>query len=94
MLLALLRLDGTAYTVPVVEEIEAVTGRAPSPAAVYTTLRRLEARAMVSSRYDVPADTGRRVRLFTLERAGVLALRTSRRTLRLFWRDVDGLDPG
>jgi DNA-binding PadR family transcriptional regulator len=93
VLLTLLRLGGTTYTVPLVAEMHRLTEREPSAAAVYTTLRRLEARGLVSSAYEVPDETGRRVRLFTIEAEGTRVLRASREVLERLWRDVEGLDP-
>lgn len=92
VLLTLLRLGGRGYTVPLVAELESLTGREPSAAAVYTTLRRLEERGLVSSTYEVPEDTGRQVRTFALEPAGLALLRESRALLERMWRGVEALE--
>src|SRR5687768_11563011 len=58
VLLAILHVGGDAYGVPIVDEIEARTGRTVSRAAVYMTLRRLEARGLITSWMSAP--TGER----------------------------------
>ena len=91
VLLALLRLDAPAYGVPILDEIEARTGRTPSRAAVYIALQRLEAKGLVSSRLGEPVNErgGRARRYFQLRPAGVKALRTSRQTLVSMWTDME-----
>src|SRR5688572_33274639 len=49
VLLAIAHLQGEAYGIPIVEEIERRTGRSVARAAVYITLRRLEEKGFVSS---------------------------------------------
>ena len=91
VLLTILRLDGEAYSVPMVMEMEERAGREVSQAAVYIALRRLEEKGMVSSRME-PADetgSGRERRWFKVEPLGLEALRDARRTMDRFW---DGLD--
>jgi DNA-binding PadR family transcriptional regulator len=97
VLLALLRFDGPQYGVPILDEIEARTGRKPSRAAVYIALQRLEAKGFVTSQLrDPTAERGGRARrYFTLERAGLAALRDSRQALVRMWADVEHrLEPG
>lgn len=91
VLLALLRLDGPQYGVPILDEIEARTGRTPSRAAVYIALQRLEAKGFVSSRLGEPtAERGGRARRYCrLEAPGLAALRDSRRALVSMWADVE-----
>ena len=90
VLLTLLRLGGEAYSVPMVLEMEALSGREISQAAVYIALRRLEDKGMVSSRMDNDTDSGRERRYFRVNRSGLSLLRDSRRTMARFW---EGLDP-
>jgi PadR family transcriptional regulator, regulatory protein PadR len=87
VLLAVLRLGGRAHGPPVVLELEAVTGRAPSPAAVFIALRRLEQRGLVrSSKRDAqPGEGGRGRRVFQITAAGTAKLREARRTLERLW---------
>jgi DNA-binding PadR family transcriptional regulator len=92
VLLALLRLGGSAYSAPLVLEIEQ-RGRQPvSAAKVYIALRRLERRGLVRSRKrePLPGQGGRGRRTFEATSGAVERLRESRQTLERFW---DGLDP-
>ena len=47
VLLAIVHLQGEAYGIPIVEEIERRTERSVARAAVYVTLRRLEEKGLV-----------------------------------------------
>jgi PadR family transcriptional regulator PadR len=65
VLLAILRLGDQAYGASIRAEIEACTGREPTPGALYTTLDRLEAKKMVRSRMGEPtAERGGRAKRF------------------------------
>lgn len=92
VLLAVLRLGSEAYTVPVVDEIQALTAKAPAPAAVYTTLRRLEDRGLVTSAMSPAPDRGRPRRVFTLEAPGLAALRHTKDALFRYWDGLAVLD--
>jgi DNA-binding PadR family transcriptional regulator len=97
VLLALLRLAGPQYGVPILDEIESRTGRKPSRAAVYIALQRLETKGLVRSRLGEPTAErgGRARRYFQLERAGLTALRDSRQALVSMWADIEHrLDTG
>ncbi|MEM7586538.1 MAG: helix-turn-helix transcriptional regulator [Acidobacteriota bacterium] len=76
LLLALLRLDGETYGVPIRDEIAARTGRTLSLGALYTTLDRLEGKGFVSSRMAAPTAVrgGRRKKMCRLTLAGKRAL--------------------
>ena len=54
VLIAILRLGGEAYGVPIRREIETHTERRIGPASVYKTLQRLEAKGFVASRVGEP----------------------------------------
>jgi DNA-binding PadR family transcriptional regulator len=84
ILFALVRLGPRAYGVTVRREIEARTGRAISPGALYTALDRLEKRGFVSSRLGEPTPErgGKRKRLYTLQPAGERALSRVYESLR------------
>ncbi|NNL30739.1 MAG: PadR family transcriptional regulator [Gemmatimonadetes bacterium] len=91
LLLAILRLEGEAYGVRLMEELEERVGRSVSRGSVYVTLDRMEAKGWIEST-SVPAgsDRGgrpRRVVGVTLE--GVERLRRSREALFRLW---DGLE--
>jgi len=91
VLLAILHVQGEAYGVPIVEEIERRTGRSVSRAAVYVTLRRLEKRGLVSSWMGEPTGErgGKARRCVRVERAGLELLRESRRAMDRMWEDLD-----
>jgi DNA-binding PadR family transcriptional regulator len=91
VLLAVLRLGGEAYSVPIVSELEERTGREVAPAAVYIVLRRLEEKGLVESRFaDEAGGPGRPRRYFTPTRPGIRMLRESRYTRQRLW---EGLEP-
>ena len=85
ILMALIRLGSDAYGVSIRSEIEARTGRAISPGALYTALDRLETRGLVSSRLGdpTPARGGKRKRLYTVQPAGARELARVYESLRL-----------
>ena len=58
VLLVILRLGREAYSVPIVSEIEQRTGREVATSAVYIALRRLEKKGLLSSRLELPEQSG------------------------------------
>ena len=92
VLLAIAHLEGEAYGIPIVEEIERRTGRSVARAAVYVTLRRLEEKGFVSSWMGDPTPErgGKARRYVELEPAGARALREARHAAERMWQ---GLDP-
>lgn len=85
ILFALIRLGADAYGVTIRNQIEARTGRAVSPGALYTALDRLEKRGLVDSRLGDPTPQrgGKRKRLYTLQPAGERALARVYESMRL-----------
>ena len=77
LLFTLLRLGEPAYGVTIRREIEGRTGRRVSPGAIYTGLKRLERRGLVSSWLGEPTAVrgGKRKRYYRLEAAGRESLR-------------------
>jgi PadR family transcriptional regulator, regulatory protein PadR len=77
VLLAVLRLGENAYGMTVRRELETRTGQPVSLGAVYTTLERLEKKGYLAAREAAggAAREGRARRLFTVDGAGVEALR-------------------
>ena len=77
VLFAVVRLGGETHGAPVVEEIEARTGRRVSPGALYTVLDRLETKGFVESWIGdtVPDRGGRRRRVYRIQPEGARALR-------------------
>ena len=89
-LLAILRLADHAYGVSIRAEISKRTGRDIAPGALYTTLERLEAKGLLSSRVGDPTPErgGRAKRYYKLSGAGVRAIARAERAFR---RLLDGL---
>lgn len=85
VMLASLRLGpDEAYTVSVAEDIRERTGRSVRRANVYTTLRRLESKGLVSTRKGEPRPErgGRPPRLVKVEPEGVAAVRATTASIR------------
>jgi PadR family transcriptional regulator PadR len=96
VLLAILRLKDRAYGGSILDELTEHTDRRVLRPAVYSALRRLEAKALISSRLGEPTPErgGRAKRFFSLEPAGLTAVRESRRTLLSLWDGVDDVLDG
>lgn len=94
VLLAILRLGSEAYSVPIVLELEQRTGKSVAASQVYVTLRRLEKRGLLSSRFEPPPATegGRERRVFQLEPPAVDLLRESKRVFASLWDGLPVLD--
>jgi PadR family transcriptional regulator PadR len=92
VLLAIAHLDGEAYAIPIVDEIERRTGRSVARAAVYITLRRLEEKGFVSTWMSEPTPErgGKGRRYVKIAPEGARALREARQVAEQMWR---GLDP-
>jgi len=91
VLLAVLRLGDDAYAVPIVEEIEARTGRSASRSSVYLTLRRLEEGGLVTSEMGdpLPERGGKARRYVRLLPEGRRLVRETQAGLQAMW---DGLE--
>ena len=90
-LIATLRLKGEAYSVSVVQEIEARTGREVAQSAVFIAMRRLEEKGLLESRVDDQTETKGRVRrYFELTPRGKERLREMRQALMSLWDGVTG----
>ena len=87
VMLAIARTGDDAFGMSVRREIEEVTGRDVAIGAVYATLDRLEAKALVRSFRS--AGGGRSRRLFEVTRAGAVALAESRAMRERLWRGID-----
>lgn len=90
ILLAVLRLGDGAYGAAIFEELEAHASRPILRPAVYTALRRLEAKGLITSEMGEPTPErgGRAKRYFRLEPQAVERLQESRRTLLSLWKGV------
>jgi PadR family transcriptional regulator, regulatory protein PadR len=94
VLLALLRLGDDAYGLSVQSELKARAGRAASIGAIYTTLDRLEEKALVKSALgeSTPERGGRAKRIFTVTATGRAALRQSIGATRSMADGLKGFD--
>lgn len=90
VLLAMLRQREETYSVPLVLELEARTGRPIAQAAVFIALGRLERKGLVTSRLDVPG-SGRARRYFRLTRKGLALMKESRLEHARLWRGLTRL---
>jgi DNA-binding PadR family transcriptional regulator len=90
VLLSILRLGENAYGAQVKREIEERGARMCSLGALYTTLERLEAKGLVSSRTGEQTRQrgGRAKKYFKVEALGLVALRE---TLQSTFRMAEGL---
>ncbi|UCG89112.1 MAG: helix-turn-helix transcriptional regulator [Gemmatimonadota bacterium] len=96
VLLGILRQGENAFGLEVRREIESSTGRKVSRSAFYTTLDRLEAKGFVKWTSMV-SDSPRRIapiRLFSVTKKGLVALRDSRGALEALWRGMDEVVEG
>jgi PadR family transcriptional regulator, regulatory protein PadR len=93
VLLAVLRLGDEAYTAPILEQIEAQTGRKVARGAIYTALDRLESKGCLRSRVGepLPERGGRARRYFTVTPPAVRALKESRLALMRLWKGLESI---
>ncbi len=92
VLLVILRFNGESYAVEVAEELEKLTGRAPSAATVFMVMRRLEQRGLLGSRVGDPdPEWGGRPRRFYKVRARLVMplLRASRQARLILWEGLE-----
>jgi PadR family transcriptional regulator PadR len=87
ILVAVLRTRDDAYGMQVRREIERVTGRDLAIGAVYATLDRLEAKALVSSRRVIAEGASRRI--FAVSAKGARMLSETHAMRERLWRGVD-----
>jgi DNA-binding PadR family transcriptional regulator len=93
VLLAILRCDAKAYPIEIRKEIARASGHDPSRGAFYTTLDRLEAKALVrwTAEGGQEGRDGLPRRRFSVTPEGVTALRASRRALLELWNGLEEL---
>jgi PadR family transcriptional regulator PadR len=94
VLLAVLRIGSEAYASPILEEIEAQTGRRLSRGALYTALDRLETKGCLRSRIGepLPERGGRARRYFSVTPAAVRTLKSTRGSLMRLWQGLEVLE--
>jgi PadR family transcriptional regulator PadR len=93
IMLAILRVGGEAYGVPIAREIETTGGRPVALAAVYAALDRLERNGLVTSEIgeSTAARGGRAKRYFEVSQHGLHAIKQTQRALIALWTDVPAL---
>ena len=93
ILLAILHLGDTAYGVSVRDEIETRTGRHLTRGAIYTALRRLEAKGFVDGTLGeaTPSRGGRAKRFLMVTPTGMKVLRSATRDLDRMRTGLDQL---
>jgi DNA-binding PadR family transcriptional regulator len=94
VLLAALRLGpDEAYTVSIADHIQARTGRSVRRANVYTTLQRLEAKRLVTTRLGEPRAErgGKPRRLVVVRPAGVAAVRATTGAIQAMVGELGGI---
>jgi DNA-binding PadR family transcriptional regulator len=91
VLLAILRLEDSAFALSVLRELDKQAGRRVSRGALYKTLERLEDKALVEWEVEdtTPGRGGHPRRRFVVTAAGVRALRTSRDALHRLWSGLE-----
>lgn len=90
VLLLVAILNGDAYGVLVMEELEQQTGRSVNISAVHAALRRLEDKKFVTSDWSQATAErgGRRKRMFTITQAGQTALNKLKETRNRLWNQI------
>ncbi len=92
ILLAILRLGGETYGVPVRDEIEQRTGKRLTRGAIYTALARLEKKAYLDSTVGSPTPIrgGKSKRFYSVSKIGMEALRVSNRAVQQMRAGLEG----
>lgn len=90
ILLIVAVLQGDAYGVLVMDELEKQTERSVNISAVHSALRRLESKGFVSSQWSEASSQrgGRRKRIFNITQSGVMALSQVRETRNHLWNQI------
>ncbi|HEY1987184.1 MAG TPA: PadR family transcriptional regulator [Terracidiphilus sp.] len=93
ILLAVLRLGGEAYGVPIARELEAHRGRDVSLGSVYAALERLELKGLIRSSLGDPTPErgGKAKRYFVVTAEGLRQVHETRRVLTKLWRNLPAL---
>jgi len=83
VLLAVLRLDGLGYAVPIRALIRESAGVSLPRGSIYVTLERLERKRLVESWFSEPTSVrgGKARRLFRIRPAGIAAIKASKRAV-------------
>lgn len=94
VLLAVIRLGGKAYGVPIAREIASQGGREVSLGGIYATLERLDANGLVSSEMgeSTPERGGRAKKYFRVTPKGLKEMRATQRALKKLWQGLPQLE--
>ena len=86
-------LQGNAYGVLVMEELESQASRKANISAVHSALRRLESKGLIESNWSEATHErgGRRKRLFTITAAGQKVLSDLKDVRMRLWNQIPGL---
>lgn len=92
VLLAVLRLGGDAYSLPILEFIEKTTQRKWTLGGIYIPLYRLEEKGFLWSELGSPTRErgGKRKRYYSVTGRGKEALKAQRRIQAAMWAEIDG----
>jgi PadR family transcriptional regulator PadR len=90
LMLCVVRLGEDAYGLAIRRDVASRTGRDYSVGAIYTTLDRLQAKGLLTSRATAPtpARGGRSRRLFTVTTAGRRAIRDAQEMTASVWSGI------
>jgi DNA-binding PadR family transcriptional regulator len=96
VLLAIWRLKEKAYCVPILDQVEEVTGKKWTLGSIYITLHRLEKRKLVESALGNPTSErgGKSKRFYSVTPLGVKALQAIRKVERIMWDGISGIVKG
>lgn len=96
VMLAIVRLEGGAYGVPISQELLEIAGREVALGSIYAALERLEEKGLVVSELGEPTAErgGRAKRFFQVTAAGVEAMTQTQAALTNLWRGVKVLKGG
>jgi DNA-binding PadR family transcriptional regulator len=93
VLLAILRLEGKAFALSVLRELDKRAGRRVSRGALYKTLERLDDKGLVEWEVEetTPGRGGHPRRRFNVTAEGVRALQSSRDALHRLWQGLESV---
>ena len=93
ILLAIWRLAKDAYCVPILDQVQEVSGKKWTLGSIYITLHRLEKRHYVESELGSPTAQrgGKSKRFYQVTPAGIKALRTTYKVEKAMWDGIEGI---
>ncbi len=93
ILLAIWRLGEDAYCVPILDQVQEVSGKKWTLGSIYITLHRLEKRHYVQSELGAPTAEkgGKSKRFYTVTASGLEALRITHKVEKAMWDGIEGI---